>query len=350
MKKIFQILVSCFLFLAFYWVSSADYQVQWFDKATQNWDKLNFECSKQCFVMLDKFNLNDYLELNWNLTGSWKFWYWFFDGKQIIPGEFNDLISLGNFNVKFSFNKLQFYSQLPAEIPVILVFDWKIKGEWVGVNLWKFSFWENVINGWNEALTYKEYNPRTINFLEYPLWNGKYINEVFFWWIIFFLFVALIWYFIAYKNKNYALYFWVWVLIFFWMFFDFFSTVNEVRIWQDITSQTDIMKNGRLGKTGDFYEFLDFIKTQVPAKAKWAFVAPYPFDFEGKYHIYPDVKFDNIDKVKYIFWYNPYWDQAPFGFKDPTYNSGVLIYNSGSYNVEKEIIWKEYGKIYIFKK
>lgn len=350
MKKIFQILMFYLLFFAFQWISFADYQTQWFDKIAQIWNKINFECSHQCFVVIDKFNFNNYVELSWNLSWAWKFWYWFFNWKQIIPGEFNDLVNSWNFTSKFNLTKLQFYSQLPAEIPVVLVFDWKIKGEWVSINLWKFSFLENMKNWFNEALTYKEYNPRTINFLEYPLWNGKYINEVFFWWIIFFLFVALIWYFIAYKNKHYALYFWVWVLVFFWVFFDFFSTVNEVRMWQDITSQTDIMKNGRLGKTSDFYEFLDFIKTQVPAKIKWAFIAPYPFDFEGKYHIYPNVKFDSIDKVKYLFWYNPYWWNNPFNFKDPVYSSWILLYNSGSYNVEKEINWKEYGKIYILRK
>jgi hypothetical protein len=61
------------------------------------------------------------------------------------------------------------------------------------------------------------------------------------------------------------------------------------------------------------------------------------------------VKFDDIEKVKYLFVYNPYGPQAPFGYKDPVISSGSLFYNSGSYLVEKEIPWKTGAKIYILK-
>jgi hypothetical protein len=126
--------------------------------------------------------------------------------------------------------------------------------------------------------------------------NGKYINQAFFRWIIFFLALALLSYRFSTsrKNKQNAIWFGVGVIVFFWIFFDFFSTNNQVKIYNQTMSATNIMENGRVGRSSDFYQFLDFIKTKVPNKEKGFFVAPYPFQVEGPYHIYPAVKFGAI--------------------------------------------------------
>ena len=140
------------------------------------------------------------------------------------------------------------------------------------------------------------------------------------------------------------------VLVFFRLFFDFFSTNNQVKIYKQTMSATNIMENGRVGKSSDFYQFLDFIKTKVSVWAEGAFIAPYPFEFEGKYHIYPDVKFDVITWVDYLFVYNPYGAQAPFGFIDPIYADGVLSRNTLTFPVQEEIVRQPHAKIYILKK
>ena len=233
------------------------------------------------------------------------------------------------------FSKLLNYSQIPNDIIVVFIVDWKIQSNNSIINLWKTSVVDDFNNWFKEALTYKEYNPRTINFLEWPTWNGKYINQTFFPLIIILLIISLFWYFFwNHHIKKWFMYFWVWTIVFFWIFFDFFSITNQVKIYSDIKSASNIMVNWRVWKQSDFYDFLEFIKTQVPYKEKWIFIAPYPFDFEWKYHIYPDVKFEEINKVKYLFWYNPYWEKSPFGFKDPIYESWALLYNSWSYSVE----------------
>jgi hypothetical protein len=230
-----------------------------------------------------------------------------------------------------------------------MIFDWDIKSNNFAAFLDKNSFFSNIKLWINDALSYKEYNPRSINFLEWPMWNWRYINKVLFPIIIIIILISVFWYiFWEVKIKKWFIYLWIWVLIFFWLFFDFLSTLNQYKIYKKNISSNNIMVNWRLWTT-DFYQYLDFIKTQVPNKEKWYFIAPYPYDFEWKYHIYPNIKFDNIDKIKYLFWYNPYWINAPFNFKDPTYESWILNYNSWTYQVSKEIIWKDYAKIYILK-
>jgi len=128
------------------------------------------------------------------------------------------------------------------------------------------SFFEKFGNGFRQALEYNEYNPRTINFLEWPLRNGKYINQAFFWPIVILLLLAVLRYFFStqVKDKKRAIAFGIGTLVFFWLFFDFFSTINEVKIYNQTMSAKNIMENGRVGRSSDFYQFLDFIKTKVP--------------------------------------------------------------------------------------
>lgn len=103
------------------------------------------------------------------------------------------------------------------------------------------------------------------------MWNGRYINEVFFPWIVFLLIVAGLWYYlerVMETKTSRGLYFGISILVSFWILFDFFSSVNEYGIYQQVTGAKNIMENGRVGRTSDFYEFLDFIKTQVPKGEK----------------------------------------------------------------------------------
>lgn len=344
-KKLFILFFLLFSFNLSYW-----YENQWFDKYSENKEKVTFECNKQCFIVLGKKENSDFVEIIWNVKWNWSIWYWFLNWQKIIPAEFYKFWWDENITQKFLFTNLAYYSQLIPDIGVVLIIDWDVKASDITLRKWTIWLFESIENWFSEALKYREYNPRTINFLEWPTWNWKYINEVFFPFIIFILFFAFIWYlFGEWDVRRKFLYFLVWTLAFSWLFFDFFNVTNQIKIYDDVKSVKNIMQNGRVGKQNDLYWFLDFIKTKVPSKEKWFFISPYPFDFEWKYHIYPQVKFDKIDKVKYLFYYNPYWKNAPFNFKDPVYNSWKLLYNSWSYDIEKEIIWKDYAKIYILK-
>ncbi|MEI7562608.1 MAG: hypothetical protein WCJ39_02605 [bacterium] len=96
--------------------------------------------------------------------------------------------------------------------------------------------------------------------------NGVYINQDFFWLIVILLVATAFIYWLTSKKKNKQTVFWfgIGVLVFFWVFFDFFSTVNQIKIYQQTMSTTNIMENARVGRSSDFYQFLDFIRTKVP--------------------------------------------------------------------------------------
>lgn len=348
MKKLYLFVITILTFL---WTNivHANFQNQWFAKFEENAEWINFECNNQCFVILWELGNNDYLKINWNLDWSWSVGYWFPNWKQLVPWSWLAINWSNILNKEFSIKELSFYSQLPKDIQVILFMQGNIKWSSVKIRLWELWLWESINNWFIEALKYREYNQRTINFLEWPTWNGKYINEVFFWWIVLLLVLCFWLNFLVWKKSKISLYFWIWILVFFWIFFDLFSTVNEYRMYNDVTSTTNFMQNWRVGKTSDFYQFLDFVRLNIPKWEKWNFIAPYPFDFEWKYHIYPDVKFDTIDKVKYIIWYNPYWSNNPFNFKDPVYSSWTLIWGEYKLQVIKEIKYSDTAKIYIIK-
>lgn len=134
-------------------------------------------------------------------------------------------------------------------------------------------------------------------------------------WIIILLGLVLVWSIFEKNAGQYirpSMLFGFCVILFFWLFFDFFSTLNQIRMYQDFRSAKTFMDNGRLAKEGDFYKFLEYIQSKVPVNSLGNFIVPYPFDSEGKYHIYPYVKFHNPELIKYIFTYNPYGESAPF--------------------------------------
>ncbi len=348
MKKIILILIW---FILSIWFSSA-YQQQWFDNYNEiNWS-LNFQCSTQCIILIWQVSANDFVNIKWSLKWVWILWYWFVVWQQIYPGETIQINWWWDIDQKFVLSNSQVYWQLPWDAQLALLIQWNFVWSQININWWIMWIFDNFINWFNWALQYKSYNPRTINFLEWPMRNWKYINQAFFKTILILLWLSIFWYFFSSKkeNKKKSIYFWVWVIVFFWIFFDFFSTVNEMKIYNDVMDAPNIMENWRVWKDSDFYQFLDFVKTQVPKWVQWAFIASYPFYFEWKYHIYPDVKFNLITWVDYIFFYNPYWVQAPFGFIDPTYNSWILLRNDLKFSIQKEIQRKPYAKIYILKK
>lgn len=326
----------------------AAYQQQGFSQFQELDGNVNFVCTAQCFALIGPMAWSDTFTLNWTFQGNGAVGYGFVVWQQIIPGDTIQINWETVVNQQFAFTKMQFYSQIPKEAQVVMIVQGAVTGNQVGIQIWALSFFEKFSNGFKQALEYKEYNPRTINFLEWPMRNGKYINQYFLPRILILLAFALAAYRFSTdrKNKQKAIWFGIWVFAFFWIFFDFFSTNNQIKFYNITMSASNIMENGRVGRTSDFYQFLDFIKTKVPKWAEWAFISPYPFYFEGKYHIYPDVKFNIITWVNYIFYYNPYGSQTPSDFKEPIYSGGFLIWNNITFIVKEEIIRQPYAKIY----
>ncbi len=350
MKKNSLILLIALLFSA----PTFAYENQGFStyKEDREW-KISFTCTQQCVILLWDKSQSDYVKIDWLLQWDAQIAYGFAIGQNVTPAWSFPLQGNAHISQKFLFSDFPYISQIPSDAKLLLLIQWSAQGNWISLSAGKMNFGEKIKNWISQAMTYKPYAPTTINFLDWPMWNGKYINEVFFWWMVGWLLVCYLLYATTKKEekRKKMIRYGVGILVFFWIFFDFFSTMNQTKIYEDIVSKTDKMQNGRVGKTSDFYQFLDFIRNTIPKGEKGFFVAPYPFDFEGRYHSYPHLRIGTLTWSQVVIVYNPYGQQNPFNFVDPTYNQtgGVLVGSGWSVNIEKEIIWKPYAKIYFIR-
>lgn len=191
------------------------------------------------------------------------------------------------------------------------------------------------------------------------MWGGMFINKAFYSWIIFLLFVALVWSLFE-KNHHHSfkksILFGFAVLVFFWIFFDLFSTNNQIKMNSEFRNAPSFMANGRLAKDSDFYDFFDFIQTKVTSGSLGNFIVPYPYDGEGKYHMYPYIKFHDPEKLEYVFTYNPYGPNAPFGFVDPVYDASSKVLSwkpsedrSYTWKIREVLSFGNYGKLYVIQ-
>ena len=358
-----RILLSAIFFLtplfAFAETNLSTLQKQWFDTFEITANGADFICKTQCFVILPTLWMSEFLSLKGNFSGKWEVGYGFLNGNQILAGWFSPVNGDIALSKVFNFTDTSFYSQLPKEIPIILIVNGEISWKGFGLTMGQFSPLDRVKSHFETATRYVPFSPRTINFLEWPMWGGEYINKAFYSWIIFLLVLALLWSMFEKKHHVHtkkSILIGFSVLVFFWIFFDAFSTINQVKMYSEFRNAPSFMANGRLAKESDFYGFLDFIRGKVQVRSYGNFIMPYPFDSEGKYHMYPFVKFQDPEKLQYVFTYNPYGKNAPFGFVDPIYDGTgkVLSWkpsetNSYSWNISEVLTFGNFGKIYVIK-
>ncbi len=327
------------------------YQQQWFTTYSESSQWLSFQCTQQCFILLWDKGSYDSVKIEW-LKGQW----------QLVigaVGQNGQLVPLWQQNIIQ--NQLDYIliinssqGEIPSDVQLWIVFVGSISADNAQVSLWSLSFWDKVVQWFREAMQYKEYNPRTINFLEGPMWNGKYINQVFFWWIILLLLICFVWYLynIENKRKNIRLFSGVAIITFFWLFFDFFATLNQVKIYQHAVHNTEsIMMNARLWNS-DYYGFLVFIQQNTLPGQKTYFSAPYPFDFEWRYHNYPHNRIGLLTWSDYIIYYNPMWPNNGMWYKDPVFDSSssTLTIQWMKLQIDKIIEYSAYAKIYTITK
>ena len=332
---------------------------QWFESFDIKNNGSDFVCKTQCFIILPSLGSNEYLEISGNLSGKWQIGYGYLNGDQIIAWWFHTIEPSGMQSKKFIFGESAFFSQIPKEMPVILIVNGEISWSSMKLELSVFTPFERLKAHFTSATRYLPFTPRTINFLEWPMWGGMFINKAFYSWIIFLLFVALVWSLFE-KNHHHSfkksIMFGFAVLVFFWIFFDLFSTNNQIKMYTEFKNAPSFMANGRLAKDSDFYDFFDFIQTKVSSGSLGNFIVPYPYDGEGKYHMYPYIKFHDPEKLEYVFTYNPYGPNAPFGFVDPVYDASSKILSwkpsetrSYTWKIREVLSFGNYGKIYVIQ-
>ena len=135
------------------------------------------------------------------------------------------------------------------------------------------------------VMKFRPYDPRTINFMDGPVFRGQFIAPALLKMLLWLTGPAAVWWLIAPRSRRSIVCGAMIVLSCTWLLLDLVSSVNDIRIWRDFKSRPAI-ENSRVGQT-DFPAFLEFARSKIQRDAKAVFITPYPFGTEGPFHAYP---------------------------------------------------------------
>ncbi|EKE26178.1 MAG: hypothetical protein ACD_4C00394G0003 [uncultured bacterium (gcode 4)] len=252
MKKIF-----IFLYLSLFLFQNkvfAEFQTQWFAQFNESENWITFDCKTQCFIILWKYDKKDFLNISWKVKWKWILGYWFLNGQQIVPGETLTIDSERSINDKFLFSKLQFISQVPSDMLIILIVQGEIRWDGLKILIWNMSFWEKIKEGFNEFWQNETLTPYSINLRYWAKIFWVSIEKI--WYILFFL-ISIIWFFLINKKKRFDFILYVFLILFLSIFLRNLVTYtfifNEWR--RDYVNKTEDEK-----RFFDLWDYLAFTK------------------------------------------------------------------------------------------
>lgn len=347
MKKV---LLGLFFFVHIW--TAVWFEQQWFGVYNEVDNMISGTCKQQCVVVGPLFVWNDFVVAEWEVQGEGNVIVWFMVQNQIFtflqqPVSWKTTISLSG-----DISSLPTSSTIPSDATIVMLFQGNMQVSDMVFEVWSKGAFEKISAWMKSASQYTAYSPRTINFLEWPMWNGKYINQAFLWWLITLLVLLILVYFVVPpKNKRKVYMIAVAVFAAVRILLDIFSTINQKKLYAaTIANKDNIMKNGRLAAGSDFYDFLTYTKENTTNWIEWFFLAPYPYGFEGKYHIYPHLSIWMYTWSKVVIYYNPMWEAAKqFWFTEPTITTNQIIWENTTLTFDKVLEWKPYAKIYFIQ-
>lgn len=311
MKKILTILSLLLFSQSAFWF---DWK-QGFKNFEEKKDWFYADCQSQCFIFLSKLWWNDKLKILWNISWDWKFWYSFAVWKKIIQWEIFKIKWWWKIENEFTFSKNKFFSQIPKNSEIVLIFEWKIKIKSLKYKISKNSFWKNIsewrINFWS----FDKFAPYTINLLYWPKIWWQSANSIFYWIFILWIFFLIIQWYIKWKEINIFKNIFILSLIL-WLFYDLRMTteINKYYIndYKDYISQEKWENIFR--DRWYLYSFLDFAKENLKWNI-WKFEEisfytdnSWPFPWTAKYFLYPNkvLKNKKTEKIFLIYWYKKF--------------------------------------------
>ena len=339
------------LFLAHIWTTYW-FEQQWFWTYNEVDSVISATCKQQCIVVWPMFVWNDFAHVQGSVQWQWTIVVWFMVQNQILPIFQEQIAGKRDISLSGDISSSPQASTIPSDATIVLLVQGNVELSNIIFEVGSKWFFEKISAWIKSASQYIAYSPRTINFMEWPMWNGKYINQEFFWLIIILLVVLSVLYLISSKNKQKIYHIAVILFASLWAFIDIFSTINQQNMYANIVGNKDsIMKNWRLAVGNDFYDFLAYIKENTPRWTLWFFVAPYPYWFEWKYHIYPHISIWTYTWSKVLFYYNPMWAAAQqFWFTDPTIvGADNMVWNGETVVFTKILEWKPYAKVFFIQ-
>lgn len=332
--------LSAILF-AILWFSIHTYafQQQWFAPYQEKDWLITANCTNQCVVLTEGLLSNDTLLVQWEVTWSWQIVWWYFVSNQVYPLA-NKLISgKTDVDINTSLTDNRVYDQIPKESPIIVVFQWSLQVNDLSIGLSQKGIFEKRKTWIISALQYVPYSPRTINFLEWPMWNGKYITERFFNFLLFFSLILIIWFYAWTKhNKKRILTTLLRIIAIFWLILDVFYTQQQIWLYHEVTSASP-NDTTRLWRDKASAQYMQFVKNTVPKNAKAYVYAVYPFDIELKYRLYPDITVGEAHDSTYVVRYNPYGPKNPFNFVDPLISWNTVKIGPDTFTLIKQNIF-----------
>ncbi len=151
------------LLLVFAALPTFAYQQQWFSQFQALDGNMNFTCTGQCIAVIGPLAGSDYISLNGTVKGNGMIGYGFLVGQQIIPWDTLQVNGDASVNQQFSFSKLPFYSQIPAEAQVVFIVQGTLTWTQFGLKMWAMSFYQKIGQWWKDFWQNETLTPYSIN-------------------------------------------------------------------------------------------------------------------------------------------------------------------------------------------
>lgn len=264
LMKIKRILVS---FLFFTIPVFAEYQQQGFSQFQESDGNMDFVCENQCVALIGSFAGSDFADLQWSFDGEGIIWYGFLVGQQVVPGETIQIAWKTSINQQFSFNVLQFYSQIPEDAQLVFIAQGNVFWSQVMLNIWAMSFYQKIALGRKDFWKMETLTPYSIN-LRYGITIlGKSFLQ--YGYRIFVLAILYILVFIkTSKEKKLRMIFFRWIGIFFFIGIrNFVTDIWIVNQWlKNYAYQSQEQKT--FFDLGDYISFTDKIRDVLKLDTK----------------------------------------------------------------------------------
>jgi len=249
-----------------FWINvSFAYETQGFTNYNETNGSITFSCEKQCFIVLWKKGASDTIRLEWDILWSGSLWYWFLNEQQIIPWEFQEIPMSWKLSKSYIFNSLSYYSQLPKDIPVILIIEGTAESKNLSVRLKKKGFSEKINYLWESFWKVETLTPYSIN-LRYwvKIWDDSIVKIGY---ILFIIFGTILFLQKKYRHSQYFLILWVSIILFI--------------AYRNLYTYSQILDNGfqnysfqeyekkKYFDLGDYTVFTDKVRKTLNLDGKW---------------------------------------------------------------------------------
>lgn len=245
---------------------------QGFESYIESAEGTQFSCKKQCFIVLGALESADYLSWLGNISGSGSVGYGFVNGQQIIPGEFRSITPNMTINERMSFSDNQYYSQIPKELPIVIVINGEIATQGLSIHLGILSFAEVMTKNWEWFWKTENLAQYSINLLYgYTVWQTSFT------WILsllFFIIAIGIVFVYGFESRRF--------------FFPVFLIGMIFTVFYDLREHTNLYEMRKLYYDG-------YVNVPVLEQKNWFGIGYYP---------------DVLEKVSQYVNQNPVWQKV----------------------------------------